>query len=132
MKSYRLALITFGLTFFATRHIYNVPEQPCEPELPKTAIVQAHNRENSRPYAEHIGMVHDYIFTNATRGCEQHSGLHYIVSVSTIFSKGDKNHPYPCRDYYKFRCQDGTLLDFDDGVGYCFISEEQLQESLGK
>jgi hypothetical protein len=38
MKTYNLILLTFGLTFFATRHIYNVPEKECEP-TPQTAVV---------------------------------------------------------------------------------------------
>jgi hypothetical protein len=80
------------------------------------------------------GIVHDYIFINATKMCESHGGLHYIVSDSTIFAKSSERYghgyDYPCEDKFLVRCQDQVLLNFYDGVAWCFISESQLQETL--
>lgn len=83
-------------------------------------------------------IVHDYIFENAIKMCENHEGLHYILADTTIFAEkshkfaeyGDDDSDYPCKDTFKFRCQDGTLLNFDDGAGYCFISESQFKETM--
>jgi hypothetical protein len=78
-----------------------------------------------------VSITHDYVFDHAKRGCSTHSGLHYIVSIREIFEPGERE-TYPCTDRYKFRCQDGTLLDFDSGIAYCFIGEMQIEESLQK
>lgn len=81
-------------------------------------------------YPRHrVGMVHDYVFKQAEDACRSHEGLHYVVSIRDIYSEGE-DKDYPCADSFKIRCQDGTLLTLDDGIGYCFISEMQLEESL--
>jgi hypothetical protein len=77
---------------------------------------------------ERIEIVHDYIFENGQKTCATHQGFHYVVSRTVIQSEGD-NKDYPCYSEIKFRCQDGSLHSFDDGVGYCFISEAQLDET---
>lgn len=82
----------------------------------------------SKP-TKNIGIIHDYVFFEAQRSCEPHQGLHYIVSDRTTFGKGKENE-YPCTDLYKFRCQDGTVIDFDSGTIWCFISQSQLEETL--
>jgi hypothetical protein len=76
-----------------------------------------------------VGIIHDYVFTNAENICKTHNGLHYVVQVTDIEEVGsDKN--YPCSEKTQFRCQDGTLHTFETGVGYCFISEMQLDDTL--
>lgn len=76
-----------------------------------------------------VQIIHDYIFTNGQNACADHEGLHYVVQKTTIKQVGD-NEDYPCSEITKFRCQDGTVHNFDTGIGYCFISESQLQETL--
>lgn len=75
---------------------------------------------------QRIGIIHDYMFRAAEHVCEPHEGLHYIVSISSVENK--KNSP--CHNLYKFRCQDQSLINFDDGVGFCVIQEMQLSETL--
>ena len=77
------------------------------------------------------GIVHDYVFTHATLYCNDHGGMHYIVTRRILFENDDRDR-YPCNVTYKIRCQDGTVIDFEDGVAYCFISESQLKETLEK
>jgi hypothetical protein len=76
---------------------------------------------------ERIEIVHDYIFYNGTKVCESHEGLHNIVSKTTLFDGEAKS--YPCHKDIKFRCQDGSLHEFETGIGFCFISEMQLDET---
>lgn len=79
-------------------------------------------------------IVHDYIFYNAQKMCKDHDGFHYVVPVQTTEaeSTGRLGHDkdYPCHDIYAVRCQDQTLLFFNDGVGYCFIRESQYEETM--
>lgn len=82
------------------------------------------------PSEQRVGIVHDYIFNHATKQCKDHGGLHYVVAQNII--TGSEKDYYPCHDVYKFRCQDQSLFDFDDGIGYCGISESQIKESLGQ
>lgn len=77
-----------------------------------------------------VGMVHDYIITQANDLCKSHSGLHYIVSVQDIYSKGGENHEYPCDEVFKVRCQDSVILEIHDGIAYCIIPKMQLDETL--
>lgn len=81
-----------------------------------------------------VGIIHDYVFTNANRACKDHDGLHYIVVSETIEAKSTERYghsdDYPCSSVHGFRCQDGTLHKFYDGIGYCFISESQLDETM--
>jgi hypothetical protein len=82
-----------------------------------------------------IAIVHDYILQGAVNACRGYSGLHYIVSVDTIYAESSigvgHDKDYPCRSAYRVRCQDGTLLTLkDDGGRYCFISEMQLEETM--
>lgn len=83
--------------------------------------------------AMHVGMVHDYIYEAARQECAQHLGLHYIVSLQTIEMQNSGHSDfddYPCTNTYRFRCQDGALLTYNDGMRYCYIPQEQLQETL--
>lgn len=79
-------------------------------------------------------IVHDYIIENATDMCKDHMDLHYIVVDQVVLEEviqfSYMHQRYPCHTNFIFRCQDGTALPFSDGVGYCFISESQLKESL--
>lgn len=77
---------------------------------------------------ERTGIIHGYIIRKAIDMCANHEGLNFIISKSTIFSKG-KSGEFPCKDVYKFRCQDGTTLDYDEGAEYCVISEAQIKET---
>ena len=80
-----------------------------------------------------IGMVHEYIFHEAERKCAYHQGVHYIVSIETEYAETTGKmsfNDYPCTSKYKFRCEDGFIIDFDSGGAYCFIEHEQLQETL--
>lgn len=82
---------------------------------------------------QRIGKVHDYEINGAKKSCENHGGLHYIVDIETLSKETTGTmdfNDYPCSDRLKFRCQDDTLINFDTGIGYCFISEIQLQETL--
>lgn len=74
-------------------------------------------------------IVHDYVFENGVKECKSHGGLYYVVTKTDIKEIGP-NEDYPCKETIKFRCQDHTLISFDTGVGYCFIQEGQLKESL--
>lgn len=85
-----------------------------------------------------VGIIHDYIFANAIKMCKSHQGLHYIVAEQDLtvgksfltYDAKSEFDTYPCHDQYHIRCQDGKLLQFDDGVGFCFISEGQLKETF--
>jgi hypothetical protein len=84
-----------------------------------------------------VGIIHDYIFTMADNTCRLHSGLHYVVSDNTLYSKtsgrdrhDDDDDDYPCHEIFYFRCQDGSVTKYDDEIGHCFIPESQLQETL--
>jgi len=81
-----------------------------------------------------VGIIHDYIFENAQKLCESHQGLHYVVVKNTIVSErsqGNIGFPdYPCQEIFYFRCQDQTIIPFENGIGYCFIPESQLKETL--
>ena len=77
-------------------------------------------------------LVHDYIFKNAEKACSNHRGLHYVYASVTIKEKGRERvneYNYPCEELHKFRCQDGALIGFQTGVGFCFISEMQRKET---
>jgi hypothetical protein len=76
----------------------------------------------------YTGIVHDYIFKNAEKICKLHGGVHYIVSNMTIAI--DKDRRFPCDDTTLIRCQDQTLHNFEDGIGYCFIPRSQIKETL--
>lgn len=76
-----------------------------------------------------INIVHDYIFWNAKNLCKSHgSDLHYIVAKTHLFDVNDKY--FPCKETIKIRCQNADIIDFDTGVGFCFISQDQLEETL--
>jgi hypothetical protein len=76
---------------------------------------------------QNVAIVHDYIVVEGERECSNHSGLHYVVSITTIYGNGDD---YPCSDLFRFRCQDGTLIPFNSGATHCFISQGQLDDTL--
>jgi len=90
-------------------------------------------------YPHHFtGITHDYIIKEALASCKDHQGLHYIVSDMAVEKKRSDPHnsqdvvtedDYPCHDTYVFHCQDDTNQTFNDGVGYCFISVDQLKDS---
>lgn len=75
------------------------------------------------------GIIHDYIFIAGQKICNSHEGLHYIVQETTLEPGPDDK---PCNEITKFRCQDGSLHNFTTGIGYCFISEMQLNDTLNK
>ncbi len=75
-----------------------------------------------------MNIIHDYVFHNAINMCSEHGGFHYILQINDI----SKKENYPCKETIKIRCQDGSLLNFDSGIGYCFIGELQLEETLNE
>lgn len=78
---------------------------------------------------QYIGIVHDYVFTNATKLCKNEgSELHYIVSDLKL--KIDKNKSYPCQEDFIVRCQNGKDYTMKSEIAYCFIPRSQLLESL--
>lgn len=99
-------------------------------------LVLAGSTKSAYPKKE-IGIIHDYVIAQANSVCNNHGGLHYIVSVEEIFNqrtdgyKGDHDD-YPCTDKPRIRCQDGTLVELNTGVGFCFISVDQVQETLNE
>lgn len=76
-----------------------------------------------------VGIIHEYIITAALNKCENHGGLHYITKITDIEEVG-LNKDYPCSEYTKFRCNDGSLQNYETEVGYCFISEMQLDDVI--
>src|SRR5690606_2762966 len=85
-------------------------------------------KQVSRGYTR-TQIVHDYIFERGKDACAEHQGFHYVVAQTEIKEIGP-SADYPCRQTVKFRCQDGTVHNFDTGVGFCFISESQLKKTL--
>lgn len=75
------------------------------------------------------GIIHDYIFIAGQKTCSTHEGLHYVVQETSLNPNPDDK---PCNEVTKFRCQDGSLHNFETGTKYCFISELQLNDTLGK
>lgn len=84
---------------------------------------------------QHIGIVHDYVIHKANEVCSTNDGLHYIVPNMTIYQArsagwtGDFND-YPCKEVFKIRCQNGALFEVKEDIGFCFIPEDQIMESL--
>ena len=76
----------------------------------------------------YTGIIHDYMIKQAESVCIFHGNLHYIVSIMKL--KTDKDKSYPCSITMKVRCQDQTLHEIHDGIGFCFIPRGQLKESL--
>jgi hypothetical protein len=86
-------------------------------------------------YPQHrVNITHQWIFEWANRLCERHEGLHYIVTDTMIYSKdsttGYGKNDYPCYEIHYFRCQDGALIKFPDPATHCFISEDQIDDTL--
>lgn len=77
--------------------------------------------------SNYTGIVHEYVINQANNACVKHSGLHYIVSDMEYANDSEKS--FPCREQFKFRCQDGTLYTFNDEIAFCFIPKGQLEES---
>lgn len=73
------------------------------------------------------GIVHDYVISEAIKGCSNNGGLHYIVTDQHIDTT---IHTKPGTERIVFRCQDGTTIEYSSGVMYHFISEMQLEETL--
>src|SRR5271170_214201 len=78
---------------------------------------------------KYTGIVHNYVIKKARYLCESHGGLWYIVSSENIIEEG-KNKDYPCREFYKIRCQDEFLWNLNDEVAWCFIDKDQIEDSL--
>lgn len=93
------------------------------------ACMRDAENETKLPLFTRRAIVHDYIFDNATKACVRHDGLHYVVTDTQIFESGPSGE-YPCEQTMKFRCQDGKLITFNNGVKACFISESQIRESF--
>ena len=76
------------------------------------------------------------MYENATNLCEQYAGFHYMVHITDIAAEQSDGYEggkdYPCIEQTKIRCQDGTLLNFDTGIGFCFIGQSQLEETLNE
>lgn len=102
MKIFAIISITFILTFALTRHMYDVPEQPCEPQMPPTVIVKMPQKEFTRTMAvitkqeansEAIYIDHSSTVTEQRPDQDQPSKDFINLFLLFHCDFGDTNHP---------------------------------------
>ena len=70
-----------------------------------------------------LGVTHSIIYQSAEIACNAHDGLRYIAS----YKKPDVEEN-PCIGFFKFRCEDDTLINYTSTVFTCIVDQKQLEE----